>query len=559
MELGDRLIISKPLFISEAANPRCGYCRGCKPAYNNFPTDSWYELHKEQISHIELTTVTVGLQVELLPVNIYDELCNMGFRRSGNFLYKADLLRNCCRLYTIRTAASHLKLSKELKSCIKKFVKRISNSAPVGSANSTGSVGNGDGCSRSSGGKGHGARRSGGQLGSKVEVGGATERTAYQFISDIVESELASDTFYTRFEPALFTQEKYELFVQYQEKIHNDHITHPHQFKDFLCASPFPEDVILGTSEEWEELNNWRHAKRGQKFKRFGPVHECYYYEGKLIALAVSDFLPSGISSVYFIWDPNYSHWSLGKLSALREIAITEMLNRNYYYLGYYIEDCPKMKYKAKYGGEILDVCNNQYVPLHQLQEYISNGKFFVLENDREGNNYSDEEEFEEHTDETRPLSELPLDSKYILDTSKPLRNIVERIYGEKGGAVHAANDAVDKLIDLGVAYTPQLINDLYSQKFIAPTDALGDRFTDEIYNLPNVVPGLVPLWEILKTIKSGDINHLNGKLMIYDTRAGQVRVLKHFQQESPQTKRYICNVIRLIGLKTTASSLIII
>ncbi|AEY98985.1 FAGR165Wp [Eremothecium gossypii FDAG1] len=500
MELNDRLIISKPLYISEAADPQCGYCKGRKDSKNNYACESWHERYAAG-GGAALRTATIGLQAELLPVQVYDELCNMGFRRSGDFVYKTDPLRNCCRMYTIRTSMAQLHASKELRSCVKRFLRHIGAGAG-----------------------GHG-------------------------VEALVAAEQASTRFCTRFEPARFTQEKYELFVRYQRAVHHDTGTiEPLQFNKFLCESPFPEDVVLGTAEEWAELNGWRSARPGQRFRRVGPVHECYYFDGKLIALGVSDFLPSGVSSVYFIWDPDYSKWSLGKLSALREMAIVERIGRSYYYLGYYIEDCPKMKYKAKYGGELLDVCNNQYLPLRVLEPFIEHGRFFVLDRAEPDADCSDDEAGDD------PLSELPLDDRARLDPAAPLRDVVERIYGASGGAFAAANQAVEGLVDLGVEYTPQLDDGLFPSETPDLRDCLAD-----VYQLPNVVPGLVPLWQILKILKSGEIRHINTKLMIYDTRLGRVRLVRDFHQEAKTTKRVICNVIRLIGLKNTANSLIVI
>ena len=79
------------------------------------------------------------------------------------------------------------------------------------------------------------------------------------------------------------------------------------------------------------------------------------------------------------------------------------------------------------------------------------------------------------------------------------------------------------------------------------------------IRDSPNVVPGLLPLWQILHIIESGEINRLNNKLMLYNTRSGQIHLVNDFQAESKRIKRVICNVIRMIGLKNTAKSLIII
>lgn len=47
-----------------------------------------------------------------------------------------------------------------------------------------------------------------------------------------------------------------------------------------------------------------------------------YKVDGKIVGISVVDILPSCVSSVYFIWDPDYAWASLGKLSALFEIAI---------------------------------------------------------------------------------------------------------------------------------------------------------------------------------------------------------------------------------------------
>jgi arginyl-tRNA---protein transferase len=72
----------------------------------------------------------------------------------------------------------------------------------------------------------------------------------------------------------------------------------------------------------------------------YGSYHQCYYLDDKLIAVAVLDILPRFISSVYFMYDPDYSFLGLGKYSALREIALTNELRENgreemmYYYMG---------------------------------------------------------------------------------------------------------------------------------------------------------------------------------------------------------------------------------
>lgn len=72
---------------------------------------------------------------------------------------------------------------------------------------------------------------------------------------------------------------------------------------------------------------------------KYGSYHQKYLLDGKLIALAVIDILPKCISSVYFIYDPDYSFLGLGKYSVFREISLTqEYYERSsklqYYYMG---------------------------------------------------------------------------------------------------------------------------------------------------------------------------------------------------------------------------------
>jgi arginine-tRNA-protein transferase len=87
----------------------------------------------------------------------------------------------------------------------------------------------------------------------------------------------------------------------------------------------------------------------------FGSFHQQYRIDGKLVAVGVVDILPSCLSSKYLFWDPDLAFLSLGKYSALREIQWVQEANKvcptlAYYYLGFYIHSCPKMRYKASYS-----------------------------------------------------------------------------------------------------------------------------------------------------------------------------------------------------------------
>ena len=78
--------------------------------------------------------------------------------------------------------------------------------------------------------------------------------------------------------------------------------------------------------------------------------HEIlYFYENRLIGVDLIDILEDGISSIYFYYDPDFSHLSLGKLSLYKQIQLAKKENKKWIYLGYYVEDCPSLSYKAEY------------------------------------------------------------------------------------------------------------------------------------------------------------------------------------------------------------------
>ncbi|KAM9887117.1 hypothetical protein OXX69_013423, partial [Metschnikowia pulcherrima] len=349
-ERRDPLVISRPFYLQ---SHNCGYCQ-CQKSMPSHEYPSEASIPKTP------THVTIGCKVEQMTCSDYDEFMNLGFRRSGDFLYKGDMLRGCCRMYTIRTELKQMNISKEHRQVVNRFKKAILDPEST---------------------------KSGKSRDQRIQH---NQRFS---LSSLLEAERASSRFYTRFEPAKFSNEKFALYKKYQTVVHNDKpedITKS-SFTNFLCHSPFLDHEIEGTTQEWTELNTWvaesgksadKDNLASRKATRLGPTHECYYLDGTLIAISVLDFLPSGVSSVYLIWDPDYAHLSLGTLSGIREIQMCHELNLGYYYLGYYIEDCDKMRYKKKFGGEVLDVCNEAFVPLEAVRPFMQNDQFWAISED---------------------------------------------------------------------------------------------------------------------------------------------------------------------------------
>jgi len=79
-------------------------------------------------------------------------------------------------------------------------------------------------------------------------------------------------------------------------------------------------------------------------------LYHCHYrLNGKLICVGVLDYLPDCLSSVYLYFDPEFAFLNLGSYSAVMEVMLARIACRPFYYMGYYIHSCQKMKYKARF------------------------------------------------------------------------------------------------------------------------------------------------------------------------------------------------------------------
>ncbi len=68
-----------------------------------------------------------------------------------------------------------------------------------------------------------------------------------------------------------------------------------------------------------------------------------------LVAVALTDVMPDGLSMVYSFYDPDMAHRSLGTFLILDHIAQVRSAALDYVYLGYWVQDSPKMAYKAQF------------------------------------------------------------------------------------------------------------------------------------------------------------------------------------------------------------------
>ena len=167
--------------------------------------------------------------------------------------------------------------------------------------------------------------------------------------------------------------ESFLLYKKYQMAIHGDKEEElsERSFRRFLCDTPLISlDGPVG----------WKH--------KYGSFHLQYYLDGKMIMVAVVDILPTYLSSVYVYYDPHYSWLDLGVYSALREIELVRTLNRTksefqYYCMGYYIHNNPKMSYKGRYPPSYL-LCPEtyRYVPLEVALPKLDRNKYSRLDDE---------------------------------------------------------------------------------------------------------------------------------------------------------------------------------
>lgn len=172
-------------------------------------------------------------------------------------------------------------------------------------------------------------------------------------------------------EPAAFTTEKYQLFKNYQQNVHKEGPDEISQtgFKRFLCQSPLKRTSRTVNGKE----------------QLLGSYHQCYWLDGRLIAMGVLDLLPHCVSGVYMLYHSDFAEWQFGKLSALREAALALEGGYEYYYMGYYIHSCTKMKYKGDYKTQyILDPESYEWHPLDaELRTLLDKKKYVSMSRER--------------------------------------------------------------------------------------------------------------------------------------------------------------------------------
>ena len=127
-------------------------------------------------------------------------------------------------------------------------------------------------------------------------------------------------------------------------------------------------DEIYDIYEEHSVTRFQNKETSKDEFKQSFYVLSClsmqseFYIDGKLFAVGFLDISTKGVSSVYFIYKDGYEYLSPGTLGILKEIEFAKKIGKEYYYLGYYIEENKSMNYKNRFlPYEKLNWLSNQW------------------------------------------------------------------------------------------------------------------------------------------------------------------------------------------------------
>jgi arginine-tRNA-protein transferase len=125
--------------------------------------------------------------------------------------------------------------------------------------------------------------------------------------------------------PARATAEQFELFRRYLDARHGDGGMSGMGWADYRAM-----------------VEDGPASSRLVEFRATSP-------DRRLIAVSLTDYVPSGLSGVYKFFDPAEARRSLGTHVILWHVRRAAELGRAYAYLGYWIAESPKMAYKARF------------------------------------------------------------------------------------------------------------------------------------------------------------------------------------------------------------------
>lgn len=134
-------------------------------------------------------------------------------------------------------------------------------------------------------------------------------------------------------------------------------------YKPLLYREEIYQLFIKHSKARFDQSENFNSSREDFIQTHFTPSTPAllseFFLDEKLVAVGFLDLSNDALSSVYFIYDPDFHKRSLGIFGALKEIEFAKDTKRSFYYLGYFIKENNLMNYK------------NQFFP-HEIYQWDS-------------------------------------------------------------------------------------------------------------------------------------------------------------------------------------------
>ena len=137
------------------------------------------------------------------------------------------------------------------------------------------------------------------------------------------------------------------------------HIMNKNRDVEIRLGVPVPTQEKFALYKRYLQFQHEDSSDEARDYERFCDFlyvrhessMEIMYCVGEQVAgITIADLIPGvGLSSVYHYFEPEFATRSIGVFSVLAEIRLCATFSVPYYYLGFWISDCKKMAYTAKY------------------------------------------------------------------------------------------------------------------------------------------------------------------------------------------------------------------
>src|SRR5579883_503090 len=127
-----------------------------------------------------------------------------------------------------------------------------------------------------------------------------------------------------------------------------------------VVGRPIVDDARLDLYARWhamrEDVRGWEPNPQTREryaiefaFAHPAAREAAFYDDARLVGVGLFDETPHALSAAFFFYDPDYAHRSLGTANVLSLVDDARATGRDHVYLGYRVEGCASLVYKASF------------------------------------------------------------------------------------------------------------------------------------------------------------------------------------------------------------------